>query len=135
MFRDLNPSSTSEASQLPSLAPTLWSAAAAADPPILSLAASLRQGAKSKPRGRSSSNNNNNNNRATSRSRKPLLIGKKISDGRMSWKGADKTSHFYVGQVHVDEEPQNIVDDIESLGVRVIEFEEIRRIPNRYKSF
>ena len=53
----------------------------------------------------------------------------------MSWKGADKTSHFYVGQVHVDEEPQKIVDDIKSLGVRVIEFEEIRRIPNRYKSF
>ena len=53
----------------------------------------------------------------------------------MSWKGADLTSNFYVGQVHVDEDPQKIVTDIESLGVRVIEFIEIKRIPNRYKSF
>ena len=53
----------------------------------------------------------------------------------MSWKGADLTSNFYVGQVDVDEDPQNIVTDIESLGVRVIEFVEIKRIPNRCKSF
>ena len=53
----------------------------------------------------------------------------------MTWKGADLTSNFYVGQVDVDEDPQKIVTDIESLGVRVIEFVEIKRIPNRYKSF
>ena len=69
------------------------------------------------------------------RSRKPLLIGKKISDGRMSWKGADKTSNFYVGQVHIDVDPKEITSEIESLGVQVIELEEIKRIPKRYKSF
>ena len=73
--------------------------------------------------------------RVRPRSRKPLLIGKKVSDGRTSWKGADLTSNFYVGQINVDEDPKKIVDDIESLGVRVIEFEEVKRIPNRYKCF
>ena len=53
----------------------------------------------------------------------------------MSWKGADLTSNYYVGHVDVDVDPKHIVDDIQSLGVRVIEFEEIRRVPNRYKSF
>ena len=63
-------------------------------------------------------------------------MGKKISDGRMSWKGADLTSNYYVGRVDIDVDPQRIVDDIETqLGVRVIEFAEIKRIPNRYKSF
>lgn len=53
----------------------------------------------------------------------------------MSWKGADLTSNYYVGKVDVSVDPQHIIDDIESLGVRVLEFEEIKRIPNRYKSF
>ena len=37
--------------------------------------------------------------------------------------------------MNVDVDPQSIISDIDSLGVQVFEFEEIKRIPNRYKSF
>ena len=53
----------------------------------------------------------------------------------MSWKGADLTSNYYIGHVSMDTDPKLIVTDIESMGVRVIEFEEIQRKHNRFKSF
>ena len=69
------------------------------------------------------------------RSRKPLLVGKKVSDGRLSWKGADLTANFYVGRVNNNVDPKMIIDDIETLGVRVIEFEELKLSHSRFKSF
>ena len=53
----------------------------------------------------------------------------------MSWKGADLTSNYYVGHVNIDVDPQLIIDDIEGLGVRVIEFERLELKHNRFKSF
>ena len=69
------------------------------------------------------------------RARKPLLVGKKVSDGRMSWKGADLTSNYYVGHINIDADPEVIKSDIASIGVKVIEFEELERKHNRFKSF
>ena len=69
------------------------------------------------------------------RGRKPLLVGKKVSDGRMSWRGADLTANYYIGHVSVDVDPKLITSDIESLGVRVVEFEQLELKHNRFKSF
>ena len=69
------------------------------------------------------------------KSRKPLLIGKKVSDGTLSWKGADLTTNYYVGRVNNAVDPKMIIDDVESLGVRVVEFEPLKLSHSRFKSF
>ena len=58
-----------------------------------------------------------------------------MSDGRLSWKGADLTANYYIGHVNVDVDPKLITDDIESLGVRIVEFEQLELKHNRFKSF
>ena len=58
-----------------------------------------------------------------------------MSDGRLSWKGADLTANYYIGRVNVDVDPKMIVDDIESLGVKIVEFERLELKHNRFKSF
>ena len=45
------------------------------------------------------------------------------------------TSNYYVGHVNMDVDPALITADIESLGVKVIEFEELELKHNRFKSF
>ena len=69
------------------------------------------------------------------KSRKPLLIGKKVANGTLSWRGADLTTNYYIGRVSNLVDPKMITDDIESLGVRVVEFEELKLNHSRFKSF
>ena len=45
------------------------------------------------------------------------------------------TANFYVGRVNNGVDPKTIIDDIESIGVRVVEFEELKLSHCRFKSF
>ena len=72
-----------------------------------------------------------------SRQRKPqnLVIGKKVSDGIISLKGADLTSSLYIGNVDMSFGIDDIRTFIEGQNVTVIELEDIARRHNRFKSF
>ena len=71
------------------------------------------------------------------KTRKPkdLVVGKKVSEGLVSWKGADLTMSFYIGNVDVGANCDVMKSDIKNLGVDVVEFEELRRRHNHFKSF
>ena len=45
------------------------------------------------------------------------------------------TTNYYVGRVSNAVDKKVIVDDIESLGVRVVEFDELKLNHSRFKSF
>ena len=49
--------------------------------------------------------------------------------------GSKLTANYYIGHVNVDVDPKLITDDIESLGVRIVEFEQLELKHNRFKSF
>ena len=53
----------------------------------------------------------------------------------MSWRGADLTINFYVGNVDINADVSVIKEDIEAQGAKVIELEELQRRHNRFKSF
>ena len=64
-------------------------------------------------------------------------MGKKVSDGLLSWKGADLTHEFYITKVDIDAAVGVMRDWIESQGegVRVVNLEEILQHHKRFKSF
>ena len=62
------------------------------------------------------------------------MVGKKVSEGILSWKGADLTASFYVGNIDVGANTEEIKDYIESQNVKVVELEDIARRHNRFKS-
>lgn len=69
------------------------------------------------------------------RSRSKTIIGKKVSDGSVSWKGADLTVNRYIGNVDITAKSDQIRDYIEKKGITVIEFEENKTQHTRFKSF
>ena len=64
-----------------------------------------------------------------------LVVGKKVSAGVLSWKGADLTHTYYVGNVDINVTKEDMKQNIEGQGVAVVELEEIPQRHNRSKSF
>ena len=69
------------------------------------------------------------NNQTSSKATK-LGIGKKVSEGVVSWRGADLTSSFSFSI-----STEDIKRNIENQGVGVVELEEIPLRHNRFKSY
>ena len=63
------------------------------------------------------------------------MIGKKVAQGLLSWKGADLTVNFYVGNVDISTPRDVIKKSIVDQGIDVVELAEIPRRHNRFKSF
>ena len=86
-----------------------------------------------------SGSNNQQTHTTSNRSRKPfnIVVGKKVSDGLLSWKGADLTHEFYITKVDIGAAADVLRDWIESQGegVRVVDLEEIPQHHKRFKSF
>ena len=62
------------------------------------------------------------------------MVGKKVSEGLLSWKGADLTASLYVGNIEVNANTDDIKAYIENQNVKVVELEDIARKHNRFKS-
>ena len=63
------------------------------------------------------------------------MVGKKVLDGLLSWKGADLTHEYYIGHADIDTKTDVLKEWIESHGVRVISLTECVRRHNKFASF
>ena len=74
--------------------------------------------------------------RSNSRPRKVsnLVVGKKVVDGLISWRGADLTTELYVGNVSVNVSLEEAKTAISELGVDVVELERVGK-HNHFQSF
>ena len=68
-------------------------------------------------------------------SRSRTIIGKNVSNGLMSLKGADLTVNRYVGRVHNDTTLDDLRQYISTREVSVIELEQLETRHQRFKSF
>jgi hypothetical protein len=63
------------------------------------------------------------------------IVGKNVSKGFMSFKGADLTVQRYIGRVDISTDIGTVKNHLTENGVAVIEFEELKTIHSRFKSF
>ena len=68
-------------------------------------------------------------------SRPKTIIGKSVSQGLVSIKGADLTINKYVSRFHTDTTKEALREFISQKNVTVVELEPIPTTHNRYKSF
>lgn len=89
------------------------------------------------PRGRTKSTSAEMRQKAKTplRSRSKIVIGKRVNDGQISWRGADMTVSRYIGNVDMEAQSDDIRTFIEGKGVRVIELEQNTTQHQRFKSF
>ena len=75
-------------------------------------------------------------NQEKGRGRKPvnIVVGKKVVDGLVSWRGADLTTEIYIGNVSVDVSVDDARRNIQERGVEVIELEVLGR-HHHFQSF
>jgi hypothetical protein len=71
-----------------------------------------------------------NKRRPCDASRSKTVIGKKVNNGEISWRGADLTIDRYVGLVGVNDDNNEVRKFIEQGGVTVVEFLENPKIEN-----
>ena len=74
-------------------------------------------------------------NRKRDSSRPRTIIGKSVSEGLVTVKGADLTINKYVGRFHNDVVEEDIRKFIEDKGVTVVELEPLDTKHHRFKSF
>ena len=55
------------------------------------------------------------------------MIGKKVSQGLRSWRGADLTVNLYLGYFDIDTTLEEVKSGIESQEVTVVKLEELKR--------
>ena len=93
-------------------------------------------GEKTKP---TSSNNPRLNlgakRKARETSRPRTIIGKNVSDGLLSIRGADLTINKYIGRFHMDTTEEALREFITKKDVTVVELDPIKTTHNRFKSF
>ena len=70
-----------------------------------------------------------------SSSRPKTIIGKKVNEGLVSFKGADLTVNKYVGRVHIDVTTEGFHEYIIENGVDPVELEPLETKHRRFKSF
>ena len=64
-----------------------------------------------------------------------MVIGKKVSAGLVSWKGADLTISRYIGRVAPGTTVEDIKTSLHSCGVNVVSLDPITTKHNRFSSF
>ena len=106
--------------------------------PPLNGAANMRRRQPNRPQMAGRPNNveaQHSRQRSSSRS-KQTFIGKKVTNGEISWGGVEMLSHRYIGNVRSDVSAQMIEDDLKTRDINVISVEENQiRSHSRYKSF
>lgn len=65
----------------------------------------------------------------------PIVIGKKVNEGVVSWKGADLTVARYVGHVALGTTPDDISLSLQNKGVEVVELLPLTTKHSRFLSF
>ena len=65
----------------------------------------------------------------------PVVIGKKVSDGEMSWRGADLTVSRYIGRVALGTSTDNVKSLLVDSGVDVVSLEPLSLKHNRFLSY
>ena len=65
----------------------------------------------------------------------PIVIGKKVNAGVVSWKGADLTVARYIGRVAVGTTSDEILSSLRDKGVDVVELTPLTLKHNRFLSF
>jgi hypothetical protein len=66
-----------------------------------------------------------------------IVIGRSVSNGSISWKGADLSVHHYIGNIDLESNNDEIKSYIEEKGITVLGFEENqpKYEPKCFKSF
>jgi hypothetical protein len=64
-----------------------------------------------------------------------VVIGKKVNQGEMSWKGAELTVDCYLGNVGINEDNLKVKEYIENAGITLVDFQENKRNHERFKYF
>ena len=64
-----------------------------------------------------------------------IVIGKKVSAGLRSWRGADLTTDLYLGYFSVGTSVDEVKFNFEDQGVNVVELEQLHTQHNKFKSF
>ena len=62
------------------------------------------------------------------------MVGKSVSSGLLSWRGADLTTNVYIGNIDIDASVEEIRAGISNQDVKVVDLEELKRTHNRFKS-
>jgi hypothetical protein len=70
-----------------------------------------------------------------SQSRSRTFIGKGVSNGRISWKGADMTVNRYIGRVDSGVDMETVRAHVVDAGINVVEMEQLVNKHTRFKSF
>lgn len=65
----------------------------------------------------------------------PIVIGKKVNEGVVSWKGADLTVARYLGHVAIGTSADDIKTSLQSKGVEVVELQPLTTKHSRFLSF
>ena len=63
------------------------------------------------------------------------MIGKKVSAGLRSWRGADLTTDLYLGYFSNGTTVDEVKFNFEDQGVNVVELEQLQTQHNKFKSF
>ena len=88
-------------------------------------------GAASRPPSR----NRTTQRRDSNANRRPTFIGKRVSDGEVSWGGVERLAYRYIGNVRPDVQQKEIEDDLRKRGVNFISLESNVNTHGRFKSF
>ena len=64
-----------------------------------------------------------------------IVIGKAVSSGAMSFRGADLTIHRFIGRVHPDVNVDSLKTDLENIGISVLDLQLNESKLSRFKSF
>ena len=91
--------------------------------------------AQSRRRVRKNTDRASNNNVAKRGGNNAIVIGKSVSAGVVSWKGADLTVARYVGRVAIGTATDTILSSLRDKGVEVVELTPLSLKHNRYLSF
>ena len=94
------------------------------------------EGRKAKPSSRPNSNLRVGANRKPRDASRPrTIIGRSVSDGLLSVKGADLTVNKYISRFHMDTTEETLRQFISQKDVTVVELDTIKTTHDRYKSF
>ena len=64
-----------------------------------------------------------------------IIIGKKVSQGLRSWRGADLTMDLYIGHFDVSTTIEDVKFNLEDQQLDIVDLEELQMSHNRFKSF
>lgn len=119
-----------------SAAPTAAAVAAASAMAAAPTVATIKDGGHRRSAVNSASGKRNGSQPPANRKKRAdVVIGKSVSSGAVSFKGADLTIHRFIGNVHPDVDVETMKTDLTSMGISVIELQQNVSKFSRFKSF